>query len=80
MNKKKPDKVSVSYNYNYNVEPFQQAVVWPSYPQTSLQPPHLLLPPLTQQMPQMQPPPLAPLQLMGSDYMATASTTLHQVN
>ncbi|XP_044731494.1 protein winged eye isoform X2 [Chrysoperla carnea] len=49
----------------------QQAVVWPSYPQPSS---HVLLPPIP-------PPPLAPLQLLGSttsDYLATASTTLHQ--
>uniref|UniRef100_A0A1B0CBB3 Putative bah domain protein n=1 Tax=Lutzomyia longipalpis TaxID=7200 RepID=A0A1B0CBB3_LUTLO len=60
------------------IEPFQQAVVWPSYPQTAaIQPPHVLIPPIAQ--PLHQPPPLAPLQLIGSDYLA-ASTTLHQVN
>ncbi|XP_055676590.1 protein winged eye isoform X2 [Lutzomyia longipalpis] len=58
------------------IEPFQQAVVWPSYPQTAaIQPPHVLIPPIAQ--PLHQPPPLAPLQLIGSDYLA-ASTTLHQ--
>uniref|UniRef100_A0A182J8R4 Uncharacterized protein n=1 Tax=Anopheles atroparvus TaxID=41427 RepID=A0A182J8R4_ANOAO len=60
------------------IEPFQQAVVWPSYPQSTaaMQPPHLLLPQLPQQ--QLQPPPLAPLQVLNSDYLSTASTTLHQ--
>ncbi|XP_059621310.1 protein winged eye isoform X2 [Phlebotomus argentipes] len=58
------------------IEPFQQAVVWPSYSQTAaIQPPHVLIPPIAQ--PMHQPPPLAPLQLIGSDYLA-ASTTLHQ--
>ncbi|XP_058823664.1 protein winged eye isoform X3 [Topomyia yanbarensis] len=68
------DKIYISC-----VEPFQQTVVWPSYPQTTaaIQPPHLLLPQITQQ--QLQPPPLAPLQMLSSDYLATASsTTLHQ--
>ncbi|GAB0099240.1 Protein winged eye [Sergentomyia squamirostris] len=65
------EKICISY-----LEPLQQAVVWPSYPQTAaIQPPHVLLPPLAQ--PLHQPPPLAPLQLIGSDYLA-ASTTLHQ--
>lgn len=76
------DKINISC-----AEPntFQQAVVWPSYSQSSgasgsYQPPHLLLPSMQQTMQQsLQPPPLAPLQLMGSDYL-TASTTLHQVN
>ncbi|XP_058446655.1 protein winged eye isoform X3 [Malaya genurostris] len=70
------DKIYISC-----VEPFQQTVVWPSYPQTTaaIQPPHLLLPQITQQ--QLQPPPLAPLQMLSSDYLATASsTTLHQVS
>ncbi|XP_035895229.1 protein winged eye isoform X3 [Anopheles stephensi] len=60
------------------IEPFQQAVVWPSYPQStaSLQSQHLLLPQLPPQ--QLQPPPLAPLQMLSSDYLSTASTTLHQ--
>ncbi|XP_055548947.1 protein winged eye isoform X3 [Wyeomyia smithii] len=68
------DKIYISC-----VEPFQQTVVWPSYPQTTtaIQPPHLLLPQITQQ--QLQPPPLAPLQMLSSDYLTTASsTTLHQ--
>ncbi|XP_055643435.1 protein winged eye isoform X3 [Toxorhynchites rutilus septentrionalis] len=68
------DKIYISC-----VEPFQQAVVWPSYPQSAatLQPPHLLLPQIPQQ--QLQPPPLAPLQMLSSDYLTTASsTTLHQ--
>lgn len=63
-------------------EPFQPALVWPSYQQptapTSLQPPHLQLlsQPLNQQIP---PPPISSLQLLGSsDYLTTASTTLHQ--
>uniref|UniRef100_A0A1Q3FIA0 Putative phd finger transcription factor n=1 Tax=Culex tarsalis TaxID=7177 RepID=A0A1Q3FIA0_CULTA len=66
------------------IEPFQQTVLWPSYPQsTAIQPPHLLLPqiPQQQQQPQqqqLQPPPLAPLQMLSSDYL-TSSTTLHQV-
>ncbi|XP_070504575.1 protein winged eye isoform X3 [Chironomus tepperi] len=64
------DKINISC-----IEPIPQALVWPTYPQTtsatSLQPPHLLLPPLQQSL---QPPPLA---LLGSDYL-TASTTLHQ--
>ncbi|XP_055715302.1 protein winged eye isoform X3 [Phlebotomus papatasi] len=65
------EKICISY-----LEPFQQAVVWPSYPQTAaIQPPHVLIPPIAQ--PLHQPPPLAPLQLIGSDYLA-ASTTLHQ--
>jgi hypothetical protein len=60
------------------VEPYQpQALVWPYQAAASM--PHLqLLPPLTQQ--QLQPPPLAPLQILGSDYLTTASTTLHQVS
>ncbi|XP_021705232.1 flocculation protein FLO11-like isoform X2 [Aedes aegypti] len=61
------------------IEPFPQTVVWPSYPQSTaaIQPPHLLLPQIPQQ--QLQPPPLAPLQMLSSDYLATASsTTLHQ--
>lgn len=66
------DKINISC-----IEPISQALVWPTYQQatsaqTSLQPPHLLLPPLQQSL---QPPPLA---LLGSDYL-TASTTLHQV-
>ncbi|XP_052903355.1 protein winged eye [Anopheles moucheti] len=67
------DKIYISC-----IEPFQQAVVWPSYPQStaSLQSPHLLLPQLPPQ--QLQPPPLAPLQMLSSDYLSTASTTLHQ--
>lgn len=57
-------------------EPFQQqAVVWPTaYQQAAAQ--QLLMPPLQQSL---QPPPLAPLMLQGSDYL-TASTTLHQVS
>lgn len=70
------DKINISC-----IEPIPQALVWPTYPQTTtaatglqnLQPPHLLLPPLQQTL---QPPPLA---LLGSDYL-TASTTLHQVS
>ncbi|XP_053667558.1 protein winged eye [Anopheles marshallii] len=67
------DKIYISC-----IEPFQQAVVWPSYPQStaSLQSQHLLLPQLPPQ--QLQPPPLAPLQMLSSDYLSTASTTLHQ--
>ncbi|XP_038117854.1 protein winged eye isoform X4 [Culex quinquefasciatus] len=72
------DKIFISC-----VEPFQQTVLWPSYPQsTAIQPPHLLLPQIAQQQPQqqLQPPPLAPLQVLSSDYLATASsTTLHQL-
>ncbi|KAL1394802.1 hypothetical protein pipiens_002978 [Culex pipiens pipiens] len=72
------DKIFISC-----VEPFQQTVLWPSYPQsTAIQPPHLLLPQIPQQQPQqqLQPPPLAPLQVLSSDYLATASsTTLHQL-
>ncbi|XP_058130076.1 protein winged eye [Anopheles ziemanni] len=65
------DKIYISC-----IEPFQQALVWPSYPQSAaaMQPPHLLLPQLPQQ--QLQPPPLAPLQVLNSDYLS--STTLHQ--
>lgn len=62
---------------SYSSEPFQQAVVWPTYtqPQTTIQTaPHLLMPPMA-----AQPPPLAPLLLGTSDYLS-ASTTLHQVN
>lgn len=79
------DKIFISC-----VEPFQQTVLWPSYPQTTataIQPPHLLLPqiPQPQQQPQpqqLQPPPLAPLQVLSSDYLATtaSSTTLHQIS
>ncbi|XP_053671243.1 protein winged eye [Anopheles nili] len=67
------DKIYISC-----IEPFQQAVVWPSYPQSSaaLQSSHLLLPQLPPT--QLQPPPLAPLQMVSSDYLTTASTTLHQ--
>lgn len=57
-------------------EPFQQAVVWPSYPQ-QLQTPHLLMPPMAPLAQQMQPPPLTPIQLLGTDYLSGA--TLHQV-
>lgn len=57
-------------------EPFQQAVVWPSYPQ-QLQTPHLLMPPMAPLTQQMQPPPLTPIQLLGTDYLGGA--TLHQV-
>lgn len=71
------DKIFISC-----VEPFQQTVLWPSYPQSTaaLQPPHLLLPQIPQQ--QLQPPPLAPLQaVLSSDYLSTASsTTLHQIS
>lgn len=59
-------------------EPFQQTVVWPTYSQTQTTlptAPHLLMPPLTAH--QLQPPPLAPLLLGSSDYLA-ASTTMHQ--
>lgn len=58
-------------------EPYQQAVVWPTYtqPHTSLpSAQHLILPSLTTH--QIQPPPLAPLLLGSSDYL-TASTTMH---
>lgn len=64
--------------FSTNLEPFQQAVVWPTYtqPQTTVSAtPHLLMPPLTTH--QMHPPPLAPLLLGSSDYLA-ASTTMHQ--
>ncbi|XP_061503321.1 mucin-19 isoform X7 [Anopheles gambiae] len=67
------DKIYISC-----IEPFQQAVVWPSYPQSTASQ-HLLLPQLPPPpQPQLQPPPLAPLQMLSSDYMSTASTTLHQ--
>ncbi|XP_055605343.1 protein winged eye-like isoform X3 [Uranotaenia lowii] len=69
------DKIFISC-----VEPFPQTVVWPTYPQTAaaIQPPHLLLPQIAQTQ-QLQPPPLAPLQMLGTDYLTTASsTTLHQ--
>lgn len=61
---------------SYPSEPFQQAVVWPTYtqPQTTMQAtPHLLMPPLAA----AQPPP--PLLLGASDYLAS-NTTLHQVS
>lgn len=63
---------------SYATEPFQPTVVWPQYTQATaahtIQPQQLMLP----QMPQaMQPPPLAPLQLLGPEYLASA--TLHQV-
>ncbi|KAG4072064.1 hypothetical protein HA402_015563 [Bradysia odoriphaga] len=64
------DKLYISYP-----EPFQQAVVWPSY-QQQMQTPHLLMPPMAPLSQQMQPPPLAPIQLLGSDYLGGA--TLHQ--
>ncbi|KAJ8986139.1 hypothetical protein NQ317_005611 [Molorchus minor] len=51
------------------IEPLQQAVVWPSYPQPS----SVLLPSL----PSMPPPPLQLLSSASSDYLAS-STTLHQ--
>lgn len=60
-----------------NTEPYQQAVVWPTYSQTQTTLPsaqHLLMPPLTAH--QIQPPPLAPLLLGSSDYLASA--TMHQ--
>lgn len=60
------------------LEPYQQAVVWPTYtqPHTSLPTAsHLILPSLSTH--QIQPPPLAPLLLGSSDYLA-ASTTVHQ--
>lgn len=63
------DKLYISYP-----EPYQQAVVWPSYPQPTMQAPHLLMPSMAQQM---QPPPLTPMQLLSSDYLGSA--TLHQV-
>lgn len=64
------DKLYISYP-----EPFPQAVVWPSYPQQALHSnQHLLMPSMAAQI---QPPPLTPLQLLGTDYMG--STTLHQV-
>lgn len=68
------DKLFISYPS----EPFQQAVIWPTYsqPQTTLQAQHMLMPSLTaSQLP--PPPPLAPF-VLGADYLA-ASTTLHQV-
>ncbi|KAJ6629261.1 Protein winged eye [Pseudolycoriella hygida] len=58
-----------------SLEPFQQAVVWPSYSQ-QLQTPHLLMPPMAPLTQQMQPPPLTPIQLLGTDYLSGA--TLHQ--
>ncbi|XP_050299143.1 protein winged eye isoform X2 [Anthonomus grandis grandis] len=51
------------------IEPLQQTVVWPSYPQTS----SVLLPSLSS----MQPPPLQLLSSASSDYLSS-STTLHQ--
>ncbi|XP_062559159.1 protein winged eye [Armigeres subalbatus] len=74
-----PTTTTIDKVYISCIEPFPQTVVWPSYPQSTaaIQPPHLLLPQIPQQ--QLQPPPLAPLQMLSSDYLATASsTTLHQ--
>ncbi|XP_065078047.1 protein winged eye isoform X2 [Ochlerotatus camptorhynchus] len=74
-----PTTTTIDKVYISCIEPFPQTVVWPSYPQSTaaMQPPHLLLPQMSQQ--QLQPPPLAPLQMLSSDYLATASsTTLHQ--
>ncbi|KFB36165.1 phd finger transcription factor [Anopheles sinensis] len=73
-----PAATTIDKIYISCIEPFQQALVWPSYQQSAaaMQPPHLLLPQLPQQ--QLQPPPLAPLQVLNSDYLSTASTTLHQ--
>lgn len=65
---------------SYATEPFQPAVVWPQYTQATAaytsQPSQLMLPPQMSQA--LQPPPLAPLQLLGPDYLASA--TLHQVS
>lgn len=74
-----PTTTTIDKVYISCIDPFPQTVVWPSYPQSTaaIQPPHLLLPQIPQQ--QLQPPPLAPLQMLSSDYLATASsTTLHQ--
>lgn len=71
QNTRKSDKFFISYP----AEPFQQAVVWPTYtqPQTTIQAaPHLLMPPMAT----AQPPP--PLLLGASDYLSS-NTTLHQV-
>ncbi|XP_063695755.1 protein winged eye isoform X2 [Culicoides brevitarsis] len=63
---------------SYATEPFQPTVVWPQYTQATAaytsQPSQLMLPPQMSQA--LQPPPLAPLQLLGPDYLASA--TLHQ--
>lgn len=65
---------------SYASEPFQPTVVWPQYTQATAaytsQPSQLMLPPQMSQA--LQPPPLAPLQLLGPDYLASA--TLHQVS
>uniref|UniRef100_A0A336LME2 CSON001304 protein n=1 Tax=Culicoides sonorensis TaxID=179676 RepID=A0A336LME2_CULSO len=62
---------------SYATEPYQPAVVWPQYTQATAaftsQPSQLMLPQMSQAI---QPPPLAPLQLLGPDYLASA--TLHQ--
>lgn len=70
------DKLFISYPS----EPFQQAVIWPTYtqPQTTLQAPHMLMPSLPASQLPPPPPPLAPF-VLGADYLA-ASTTLHQVS
>lgn len=65
---------------SYAAEPsYQPTMVWPQYTQATaathtIQPqPQLLLQPQAMQAP----PPLAPLQLLGPEYLASA--TLHQV-